>query len=160
MYCPITIIDIDLLLVGYFLPAIKKLGHKHLIHDAVETLFCRFISFYTAKSVLLDSKKRTTSCHHGFVLFPWPYCVLSLLISPLHAALTSLSDSVHSLWVTLGLQHKSTSSSLIRSLCLMTAASSVEMSSMRKGERRKWMTSTEQTCLEWIVSLHTSSVNA
>lgn len=57
MYCPITIINIDLLLVGYFLPAIKKLGHKHLIHDAVKTLFCRFISFYTAKSVLLDSKK-------------------------------------------------------------------------------------------------------
>lgn len=154
MYCPITIINIDLLLVGYFLPAIKKLGHKHLIHDAVETLFCRFISFYTAKSVLLDSKKGQLP------VITVLSSSLGLLISPLHAALTSLSDSVHSLWVTLGLQHKSTSSTLIRSLCLMTAASSVEMSSMRKGERRKWMTNTEQTCLEWIVSLHTSSVNA
>ncbi len=70
----------------------------------------------------------------------------------------SLFYSDHSVWVTLGLQPKSTSSSLISSLCLITVASSVEMSTMGKGEQRQWIKNIKQMSPESIVSLHTPHV--
>lgn len=100
-------------------------------------------------------KKRTNPCpHHGIVLFSWPFCVLITHLL-LHAALTSLFDSAHSL------SHPRPSGHIyvpttISSLCLVTVAPSA--SSGRTVEWKKWIENTEQMCLEQSVWLHLSSV--
>ncbi|TNN76781.1 hypothetical protein EYF80_013030 [Liparis tanakae] len=64
-------------------------------------------------------------------------CFINLLESSPGSSQLSVFGSAHSLCVTPGLQHKSTSSSLISSLCLITVASGVKMSRGDKSQSTK-----------------------
>lgn len=88
------------------------------------------ILLFPAELLLLWTLIRTISCpcrsssFLGLILPP----TLHMQLSPLRLTQSTASESPPA------------SSSLIRSLCLMTVASSVGSVSVRKGERRNWMT--------------------